>query len=138
MSKMIFYDELSDEAKKYAICLETMKKAIKEKIPLFTKKITRSSVKKFLTLLPELQRVVDAIESQNYFPMGSFTRSQNGQTTPQHENVLEFSFTSDYSVDGQNLWWSPTSPKHTVMFDEVNEPINIEQDPVDKKNLSLT
>jgi hypothetical protein len=134
MSKIIFYDELSKEVQKYAICLETMKKAISEKNPILAKKITRGSVKKFLAIIPELKMVVDAIESQNYFPMGSVSRSQNGKISPQHDNVLEFSFASDYSVDGQNLWWSPTSPKHTVMFDEVDQPIHIEQDPIDKKN----
>ena len=133
MSKIVFFDELSEEAKKYSICFETMKKSIHEKKPLLTNKITRGSIKKFSILLPELQMIVDAIESQNYFPMGAVSRSPNEQNTELHNDVLEFSFSSDYSVQGQNVWWSPTSPKHTVMFDEVDEPITIEQDPLDTK-----
>ena len=132
MSKIVFYDELSEEAKKYSICFETMKKSIREKKPLLAKKITRGSITKFLILLPELKMIVDAIKSQNYFPMGAVL-SPNEQSTEQHDDVLEFSFSSDYSVEGQNVWWSPTSPKHTVMFDEVDEPISIEQDPLDEK-----
>lgn len=131
---MIFYDELSVEAKKYAICFETMKKAIAEKTPLLAMKNTRGSVTKFLSIIPELKMVVDAIESENYFPMGCATYSPKVEAKPKDDDILEFSFNSDYSVEGQNLWWSPTSPKHTVMFDKVEEPITILQDSDDMKN----
>ena len=134
MSRIIFYDELSAEAQKYAVCLQTMEKAIAEKTPILAKKTTRGSVKKFLSIIPELKMVVDAITSENYFPMGCVSYSPEIQSEQNNDEVLEFSFNSEYSVEGQNLWWSPTSPKHTVMFDEIDEPITILQNVDDIKN----
>lgn len=134
MSKIIFFDELTKEAKKYAQCLETMKSAIEEKKPLFKKQNTRGAISDFQKLIPELKMVVDAMENNRYFPSGPKIASTYLDQSTEPKTVLEFSFNSDYSIELQNFWWSPTSSVHTVMFGEVNEPIYIQQDDLDIKS----
>ena len=133
MSKIVFFDELSPEAQKYANCLKTLKIAIGFNTPIFTKNVTRAASLKFEKLLPELQMVMKAIENGRYFPSGPVSENSNLESFDETEKILEFSFKSDYSVEAQNIWWSPTSPVHTVMFGEITEPIEIEQNELDKK-----
>ena len=134
MSKIIFYDELSEQAKKYATCLVTMKEAIKSKKPLLSKNLTRGAVSKFQALIPELQTVVEAIEKDQYFPSFTVDQIEDSKSSPKNKNVLEFSFASDYSVCPQKFWWSPTSPVHTVMFAEIDDPLTIVADESDMKS----
>lgn len=133
MSEIIFFDELSKEAQKYASCLVTMKLAIELEKPILKKQMTREAVSKFKNLIPELKMVINAMEYNRYFPCGLVTENSSLQSSEKQENVLKFSFTSDYSVEPQNLSWSPTSPVHTVMFGEIDEPIDIKQDELDIK-----
>jgi hypothetical protein len=133
MSKIVFFDELTPEAQRYAKCLKTMKKSIELKTPMFKKHMTRAVTSKFKKLLPELQIVMKAMENGQYFPSGPVSKTSDFAPFEDTDNILEFSFKSDYSVDAQKIWWSPTSPVHTVMFGGITEPIEIEQNELDVK-----